>query len=147
MNSVDVQLPKGIPINKFVPFKDGYVFVVIPASGDVNVVATEREDYSLNIVNVYDLTIGKGGVLCGMYFTTSQTVVALPNALYVYRNKLANTNTKALLSDPGTRFQLNYRPMSGRGVPMLRIFTLGTDLVVIGSDLFDVMKSKLESQD
>lgn len=147
MPTPDLNIPSDTPLRTFIPYSGGYLFNTIRVAPGVQVVSTEKDDYNLGIVDAYELSIGKGGVLCGYFFSTAHKVRLLPNALYVYRNKLTHMSTKELLADKGERLLLKYRATSGRGVPLLRIFTMSSDLVVIGSDLPDRMKQKLETQE
>ena len=139
---MDMQFDLMMPNRKFVPHKDGFVFLSHKLSAGTQVSVIENDSYTLGIVAFYDLLLGgKNGVNCGYWFNTSHPTKHAPNYLTIYRQRILDVPQKELFASSGTKLVLKYRP------PLLRIFTLGDDMVVIGSDVRDRMKDKLEAQD
>lgn len=129
-----------LPLNRFSPYCNGFIFPSLKLGEGATLWCEEDTTINLGIVEVHQITVGKDGVSAGFWFNTSHRYVHLPNGLTVYRKKLVGVSTKDILKSKST-VTLKYR------LPSLRIFTQGSDLVVIGSDLPDMMKHKLDTQD
>lgn len=127
-----------VPLHTFIKIGEGYVFLTQSVSVR-ELDSLECPHYALGIINVHELSIGKRGVKVGFYFVVGANVKCAANFLAVYRTKLRGVKLSRLL-DSGP-IQLRYR------LDKLRIFTQGTDYVLIASDVVDKLKIKLEKQE
>lgn len=126
------------PAFRFLKREAGIFYLLIPASPRMRLKLVEN-DYDLGLVDVKDVMLTEGGLHMGYLFTPHYSVQMTDNSLTIYRERIKDKAVE-LIKQKKPDFTFRYK------LPGLRVYTIGRDLVSIGSEHDDHMKQHLEQK-